>query len=155
MQRIRRSNLSAIDWYSLSDKVTGCRTRTTGIPSPSLIFVGKGASTGSGGGDGARRVGAFFFGACGVAASETRLLAAGSRPARGGNLRFSAIVCSVYAQKQCRSVNNHRHGGVLGAEVEVNRRTEGGKSVTRDKLRCLSGRLLRASLLTLASNYYG
>lgn len=52
-------NLSAIDWYSLSDKESGCRMRTIGKGSPSLTFVGKGASTGSG--DGARGVGAFFL----------------------------------------------------------------------------------------------
>jgi hypothetical protein len=76
-----------MDWYSVSDKDSGCRLRLTGNGSPSLSFDGNGASTGSSGGDGTRGVGAFFFGA----ASETRRLAAGSRPARGGNLRFSAI----------------------------------------------------------------
>ncbi|KAK5788695.1 hypothetical protein VI817_009653 [Penicillium citrinum] len=67
------------------------------MPSPSFNLDGKGASTGSGGGVGARGVGAFsfFFFFCdwvvAVTASETRRLAAGSRPARGGSLRFSAI----------------------------------------------------------------
>lgn len=56
-----------------------------GNMSVSLIFVGKGASTG----DGARGVGAFFRWDCGVA-SETRRLA-GSRRSRGGSLRFSAM----------------------------------------------------------------
>ena len=78
----------------MSERSEGCRSRRTGTGSPSLIEIGRG-STGSGGGggggggDGTRGVDAFFF--CdGVTASETRLLAAGSRPAR--SLRFSAML---------------------------------------------------------------
>lgn len=58
------SNLSAYDWYSLSDRVVGCRSRKTGTGSPSLIDIGNEVSMGSGGGgggDGTRGVDAFFF----------------------------------------------------------------------------------------------
>jgi hypothetical protein len=44
----------------LSDNVSDCRWRRIGKESTSLIFVGKGASTGSDG-DGARGVGAFLL----------------------------------------------------------------------------------------------
>lgn len=92
--RAKDTNLSARDWYSLSDSVVGWRVRIIGKASESLIFVGNGFSS-SGGGGGGRTLGvAFFFGAGGVdagVAPERRFLA-GSRRSRGGILRFSAMV---------------------------------------------------------------
>lgn len=121
------SNLSAMDWYSVSDNESGCRTRLTGNGSPSLSFEGSGASTGSDGGDGTRGVGAFFFD-WGVTASETRRLAAGSRPARGGSLRFSAI---AYTTEICLGERCVHRAIILGSRKSGRWKVEGGKSVTR------------------------
>lgn len=97
-----------------------------GRPSPSFSFVGNGFSTtsgvGGGGGEGtAAGVEAFFLDVawdcgCGVA-SETRLLAAGSRRSRAESRRFSAMV-AIKSQE-------HALTGEITAEDEDHLETKG------------------------------